>query len=227
MVKCFFTIMLQMAIIFYKFKPIVESEVPVFRGDAGLNAVRLICSFVMHLYTYPEIRRGQQMIQFALYNTHKFPQRSAFWPLILASLKMFGALASEYGNIFNILRDQTYGQVIGGYVTMSIIAKIETIMALTLTQCDIGGDYSNNPIMYRRKQNIFGDIYLVKKWIKHYQMNPLQWIVMLTFLLFNRILRFVYVVLYFYFLPFIILLFVEGSDDPTLISVSEVLEASK
>ena len=62
MVKCFFTIMLQMAIIFYKFKPLMENETPVFRGDAGLNAVRLICSFVMHLYTYPNIRRGQQMI---------------------------------------------------------------------------------------------------------------------------------------------------------------------
>lgn len=73
MVKCFFTIMLQMAIIFYKFKPLMDSETPVFRGDAGINAVRLICSFVMHLYTYPNIRRGQQMIQFALYNSHKFP----------------------------------------------------------------------------------------------------------------------------------------------------------
>jgi len=108
------------------------------------------------------------MIQFALYNSHKFPNRSAFWPLILACLKMLGALAAEYGNIFNILRDTTNGQVIGGYVTMSIIAKIEGIMALTLTQVDIGGEYSANPIMYRRKQNIFGDIYLVKKWAKHY-----------------------------------------------------------
>ena len=64
---------------------------------------------------------------------------------------MLGALAAEYGNIFNILRDQTYGQVIGGYVTMSIIAKIEGIMALTLTQVNISGEYGDNPIMYRRK----------------------------------------------------------------------------
>jgi len=105
MVKCFFTIGLQMAIIYYKFKPLVVKDVPVFRGDAGLNSVRLICTFIMHLYTFPNIRRGQQMIQFALYNTHKFPQRSAFWPLILACLKMVGALAAEYGNIFNIMRD--------------------------------------------------------------------------------------------------------------------------
>merc|ERR1712166_342979 len=97
------------------------------------NPVRLICTFIMHLYTFPNIRRGQQMIQFALYNTHKFPQRSAFWPLILACLKMVGALAAEYGNIFNIMRDQSVGQVIGGYITMSIIAKTEGIMALTLT----------------------------------------------------------------------------------------------
>ena len=110
---------------------------------------------------------------------------------------------------------------------MSIIAKIEGIMALTLTQVDIGGEYGSNPIMYRRKQNIFGDIYLVKKWIKHYHMNIFQWIIRLLFLLLNRLLRFAYVVLYYYFLPFIILVLVETSDDPTLISVSEVMGASK
>lgn len=56
MIKCFFTIMLQLAIIYYKFASIALSEAPVYRGSAGLNVVRLICSFVMHLYTYPEIR---------------------------------------------------------------------------------------------------------------------------------------------------------------------------
>lgn len=140
---------------------------------------------------------------------------------------MLGALAAEYGNIFNILRDQTYGQVIGGYVTMSIIAKIEGIMALTLTQVNISGEYGDNPIMYRRKQNIFGDIYLIKKWAKHYHMNVFTWIFMIIFLLFNRLLRFAYVVLYYYFLPFIVLIIVEASDDPTMINVSEVLGASK
>lgn len=73
MIKCFFTIFLQVAIIYYKFGSIATSEIPVYRGDAGLNIVRLICSFVMHLYTYPEIRLSQQMLQYSLYNSFKFP----------------------------------------------------------------------------------------------------------------------------------------------------------
>jgi len=142
----------------------VESDTPVFRGDAGLNIVRLICSFVMHLYTYPEIRLSQQMLQYSLYNNFKFPERSAFYPLMLTFMKMTGAFIAEYGNIFNIMRYNNVNSVIGGYVTMSIITKIDDIMALTLTSVDIGGEYAAKPIMYRRKQNIHGDFYLINKW---------------------------------------------------------------
>ena len=41
------------------FKPLIDNETPIFRGGPALNAVRLVCSFIMHLNTYPAMRRAQ------------------------------------------------------------------------------------------------------------------------------------------------------------------------
>jgi len=92
---------------------------------------------------------------------------------------------------------------------MSIITKIDDIMAMTITTIDIGGEYSADPIMYTRRQNIMGDIELIKVWWKHNFMNAFQWFVSITFLIINRVNRFVYVVVYYYFLPFAILVGIE------------------
>lgn len=54
-------------------------------------------------------------------------------------MKITGTFIAEWGNIYNIMRDETVNDVIRGYVTMSIITKIDDIMALTLTSVDIGG----------------------------------------------------------------------------------------
>jgi hypothetical protein len=168
----------------------------------------------MHLYTFPEIRLAQQMTQYALYNSHKFPGRRIFFPLLIATMKIIGALAAEVGNIYYISGYKTITQVIGGYVRMSIITKIDDIMAMTITTVDIGGEYSADPIMYTRRQNIMGDLELIKVWRKYNFMNPFQWLVSLVFLLLNRTMRFVYVVIYYYFLPFAILVGIELYQQP-------------
>lgn len=171
-IKCFFTIMLQMGIIYFKFDEAMNKNITIFRGDADLNIVRITCSFVMHLYTFPEIRLAQQMTQYALYNSHKFPEKRIFFPLLIATMKLIGAFSAEIGNIYYIAGYTTISQVIGGYVRMSIITKIDDIMAMTITTVDTGGEYSNNPIMYRRRQNIMGDLELVQVWWKHKLFNP-------------------------------------------------------
>ena len=45
-----------MAIIYFKFDEAMGKKITVHRGDADLNIVRIVCAFVMHLYTYPEVR---------------------------------------------------------------------------------------------------------------------------------------------------------------------------
>jgi len=163
----------------------------------------------MHLYTFPEIRLAQQMTQFTLYNSHKFPGKRIFFPLLIATMKIIGAFSAEIGNIYYISGYTTITQVIGGYVRMSIITKIDDIMAMTITTVDIGGEYDDNPIMYTRRQNIMGDWELVKVWWQYDFMNYFQWVVAILFLIFNRTFRFLYVVVYYYFLPFAIIVGIE------------------
>ena len=91
------------------------------------------------------------MTQFALYNAHKFPEKRTFFPLLIATMKIIGALSAEIGNIYYISGYTTIRAVIGGYVRMSIITKIDDIMAMTLTTVDIGGEYSADPIYYTRR----------------------------------------------------------------------------
>ena len=194
----------------FKIDEAEHRNIEVNRGNANLNAIRLACSFVMHLYCYPEIRLAQQMTQFALYNSHRFPERRLFFPLLLASMKMFGAVSAELGNIYYISGYQTITDVITGYVRMSIVTKMDDIMSLTLTTIDILGEYKNDPIVYTRRQNILTDYDLVKCWYNYDHHSSLfQWISSLTFLLCNRIINFVYVVVYYYFLPFLIIVGVE------------------
>ena len=106
-----------------------------------------------------------------MYNSHKFPENRTFFPLLIASMKIIGALSAEIGNIYYISGYTTITQVIGGYVRMSIITKIDDIMSMTLTTVDIGGEYAANPIYYTRRQNIMGDIELVHVWWKHKALN--------------------------------------------------------
>jgi len=91
-----------MGIILFKFEEADDKNIQVFRGNADLNIIRIVCSFVMHLYTFPEIRLAQQMTQYALYNSHKFPGKKIFFPLLIAIMKLIGAFTAEVGNIYYI-----------------------------------------------------------------------------------------------------------------------------
>jgi len=47
---------------------------------------------------------------------------------------------------------------------MQIVAKIDDIMAMTLTNINIGGEISSQPLLYHRRQNVFDDVQLITKW---------------------------------------------------------------
>ena len=150
------------------------------------------------------------MIQYALYNSHRFPERRIFFPIFIALMKLFGSISAELGNIYYILGYSTITQVVTGYVRMSIVTKMDDIMALTITEIDMISLYKEEPISYTRRQNILTDWDLVMCWYNydHYT-NFWQWSSSLIFLIFNRIIHFIYVVMYYYFLPFFIIVGVE------------------
>jgi hypothetical protein len=92
---------------------------------------------------------------------------------------------------------------------MAILAKVDTIMALTLTNINIGKEIGDKPTYYKKARRIYDDIDLVKKWFKNKTFNFIQLPCMLMILFLMRSLRFIYVSIYFYFVPFLCILFTE------------------
>jgi hypothetical protein len=163
----------------------------------------------MHLYLYPEIKVSLAMIQYAVNNSESFIQGSCFFPMVIALCKFGGALLAEVGTAYFMLTYTSIAQVIGGYVKFSIVAKIDNIMSKTLTNVNMKGMMKEKPIMMKKKVKIYEDWKLIKKWKRQGEMNILQWAAMLTMLVFNRVFKFLYVTVYFYFVPFIVLFIVE------------------
>ena len=118
-------------------------------------------------------------------------------------------MAAEVGNVYMLVRYTTVKACVGGYVTMAILAKVDNIMALTLTNIDIGGEIAEKPINYKKSRRIYDDFNLIKLWIKEGVFNIIQLVSMFMCLVFTRALRFIYVTVYFYFLPFLCILFTE------------------
>ena len=158
---------------------------------------------------YPEIAICIQMLQFSVYQSNKFCQKSAFYPVLIVLCKLIGAMAAEIGNVYMLVRYTTVKSCVGGYVTMAILSKVDDIMALTLTNANISGDLSSHPTYYRKARRVFDDLDLIKKWIKNKTFNLIQFPAMILVLLLMRGMRFVYVSIYFYFLPFLCILFTE------------------
>jgi len=91
---CFATFTIQLGILLGKYAETVNNETPIFIGDPLINLARVVSSFIMHLTLYPEVKISMQMIHYAVFNREKFLQRSAFFPIFIATAKMIGALSA-------------------------------------------------------------------------------------------------------------------------------------
>ena len=102
-----------------------------------------------------------------MYEGHQFVQGKAFYPIIIALCKFTGAVLAELGTAYFMLTYTSIESVIGGYVKFSIVANVGNIMALTLTNIDIGGEIGSKPVEWTRaKTKVYDDIELTKQWKK-------------------------------------------------------------
>ena len=93
------------------------------------------------------------------------------FPILICLCKFLGAMAAEVGNVYMLVRYTTVKQCVGGYVTMAILAKVDDIMALTLTNIDIGGEIAANPTYYKKARRFYDDWKLLKLWVKEKTFN--------------------------------------------------------
>lgn len=112
-------------------------------------------------------------------------------------MKLSGCLLAEIVNIYLIIRYDTISKCLFGYFALCFVAKTDSLMAMTLPNVDMP-----EPLEYHKYQGWRDDIAKIKSW----DWNKETWFANLglTFLVvINRILRFTYVSVYFYFVPFL------------------------
>lgn len=92
---------------------------------------------------------------------------------------------------------------------LSIVAKIDNLMALTVTNFSIKAEITKNPIKYKKGAKSFaGDIDEVEDWIAS-GMSKVIFIPAGFVMILNRIMTLIYTCVYFYFIPFLVLLLKE------------------
>jgi len=73
-----------------------------------------------------------EMMKYAVYNDLSFCQGTFTYPFLIAWMKILGSLAAELGNALFLVRYTTVSRVVSGYAAMSIVARADNYMALTL-----------------------------------------------------------------------------------------------
>ena len=212
MMMCFATFTIQLTIVLNKYLETVKDESEPFIGDALLNMARLIASYIMHLYLYPEIKISMQMIHYAVYNRQKMMQKCTFFPLFIATAKFLGAFITEIATIYFMVRNKKVNSVIGSFVSFSLVSKIDNIMAKTLTGVNIGTEMGAKPIKFNANSKFSDDLIIIKEWFGSGDMNIIQWVFMTIFLAISRVFKFCYICVYFYFTPILVMLLVEYSS---------------
>jgi hypothetical protein len=149
------------------------------------------------------------MIKYAIYNQEKF-KGGAFLPMLLALAKAFGSIMAEFGSAYLIVRAPTVAVCLVSFLGMSLIATIDDIMAKTITGADISGEISGTPIMYEKgKKSIYGDFEEIKEWLSDPSYSAVRFVLGFIMIVFNRIMTLTYIVVYFYFCPFLVILLLD------------------
>lgn len=148
MVKSLLAVVIQCLIIFYRFKEVYDNQTEITIGLPYMNSVRLACSFFMHLQLYPELEISLGMIRYGLYNSEHFKAKVTV-PMILCMFKITGAIVATVGSAYLICQAKTCSQCLIFFMGMSIVANIDNLMALTVTNQDIGAQMKENPIKFK------------------------------------------------------------------------------
>ena len=99
-------------------------------------------------------------------------------------------------------------EIIESYVAMAIVGNAEFIITLTVNKVEMIQEMNSKPLMYDVKQEFSNDKDLVNLWISK-NLYAYEWFYMIFGLVFHRVCRYLFVVVYFYFLPIMVIYLVQ------------------
>ena len=89
------------------------------------------------------------MIRYGLYNSENFKAKATI-PMILSLFKITGAMVATVGSAYMICQAKTCSQCLIFFMGMSIVANIDNLMALTVTDSAIVNEMSSDPIYFNK-----------------------------------------------------------------------------
>ena len=89
------------------------------------------------------------MIKYGLYNSENFKSKATI-PMLLSLFKITGAIVATVGSSYLICRASTCSLCLIYFMGMSIVANIDNLMALTVTNVCIGTEMAANPIYFNK-----------------------------------------------------------------------------
>lgn len=114
--------------------------------------------------------------------------------------------------MFSLIKKTTIVDVISGWIASFLIGQISMFMALALVKFDVNGEMAAKKIMFKKQTTVADDWHKMKKWVVSDHLNMVQKMGMLVLIVVNRVVMLSYHVVYFYFNPLFIVVFVHLSD---------------
>ena len=178
----------------------------VFNGDVSINCARLLCAFILHFQVLEEITMALDMMMYVKHNSHTFKAKGALLGFIVALMKVLGGLVCEVANILVIVQSETVGDVIKDFIAFGIIQEIDDIIASTVggTQDPI----TDQPLEFPASQKFISDLDILRDLRRSRTASNLASLFKLAQIAVYNTINFIYVTIYFYFMPFSVILVV-------------------
>jgi hypothetical protein len=80
----------------------------------------------------------------------EFCQKKVIFPALLVFMKLFGCILAESVNIYLIIRNDTVSGCLFAYFALCIVAKTDTLMAMTLPNTNM-----EEPLKYRKNLLVY------------------------------------------------------------------------
>ena len=111
-------------------------------------------------------------------------------------MKLSGCLIAESVNIYLTIRSDTINGCLINYLALQTVAKADMLMAMTLPSTEM-----KEKLSYQTSLGINDDFVEARSW-EWTKETFFQNLGLILLVIINRVLRFVYVTVYFYFMPF-------------------------
>ena len=136
----------------------------IYVGTPKLNAVRILCSFLLHISVIEELKQAKEMMSFVKKNPTQFVGQRFQYPFMFAIFKSFGGILCVMANILIILRSENIEDVVKDFVAVMVIMEIDDIIGRTV-EGSIEDFVKDNEI-WRSKENMaVSDIEIIKRYV--------------------------------------------------------------